>query len=288
MDDSSTRALTVSVIAALLGAGLAIAGSQQGVRVGGVGVFALAVAAAFAIQWIAFLPSFFAQTERYFDVVGSLTFIGITLCLALFTPGVDARGWLVAAMVMLWALRLGSFLFTRVSRAGGDDRFDGLKSSFLRFGQVWTIQGLWVSMTASAAWITITTERKLPLEGFALIGALLWGLGIGFEAVADWQKSQFKADPANSGRFINTGLWAISRHPNYFGEIVLWLGVTVVALPVLQGWQWIGLLSPLFVILLLTRVSGIPLLEEKADLKWGGQADYEDYKRRTSLLIPRP
>ena len=114
------------------------------------------------------------------------------------------------------------------------------------------------------------------------------GLGFAFEAVADSQKSRFRADPANKGRFIHTGLWAWSRHPNYFGEIVLWIGVAIIALPVLRGWQWVTLISPVFVTLLLTRVSGVPMLEKRADEKWGGQEDYEAYKERTPVLVPRP
>jgi steroid 5-alpha reductase family enzyme len=125
------------------------------------------------------------------------------------------------------------------------------------------------------------------LDAFAVIGLLLWVLGFGIEVVADAQKSRFSAKPENRGRFIQTGLWARSRHPNYFGEILLWIGIAVIALPVLRGWQWVTLVSPVFVALLLTRVSGVPLLEKRADEKWGGQPDYETYKKTTPVLIPR-
>jgi steroid 5-alpha reductase family enzyme len=116
----------------------------------------------------------------------------------------------------------------------------------------------------------------------------VWVLGFAIEATADAQKTRFRADPKNKGGFIHTGLWAWSRHPNYFGEITLWIGVAIITLPVLRGWQWVTLISPVFVALLITRVSGIPLLEKRADEKWGGQADYEAYKERTPVLIPRP
>jgi steroid 5-alpha reductase family enzyme len=286
MDNNSIRAAVVSVVAVALGAGLAVAGSQGGLSAGSFGLFAIAVAVSFVIQWVAFVPSFLARSERFFDITGSLTFIGITVVIAVLS-GADARGWLLAFMVVAWALRLGSFLFTRVDRSGGDDRFDELKTSFFSFGQVWTIQGLWVSMTAAAAWIAITTETRLPLDGFAVVGALLWLAGLSIETVADLQKSRFKAAAANTGKFINTGLWSRSRHPNYFGEIVVWIGVAVVTLPVLQGWAWIALGSPLFVALLLTKVSGIPLLEAKAERRWGEQSDYHSYRATTPVLIPR-
>jgi steroid 5-alpha reductase family enzyme len=115
----------------------------------------------------------------------------------------------------------------------------------------------------------------------------VWVIGFTIEVAADVQKSRFNSDPTNKGRFVRDGLWSRSRHPNYFGEIVLWIGVAIIALPILQGWQWVALLSPIFVTLLLTRVTGIPLLEMKADKKWGGQPDYEAYKQATPVLIPR-
>jgi steroid 5-alpha reductase family enzyme len=146
---------------------------------------------------------------------------------------------------------------------------------------------LWVTFTAAAALVTITTGLRKEIDGFAIAGLLVWLFGFVFEVVADSQKSRFSADPANKGRFIHTGLWSRSRHPNYFGEIVLWIGIAIIALPVLQGWQWVALISPIFVTVLLTRVSGVPLLEKKADKKWGGQADYEEYKKNTPVLIPR-
>jgi steroid 5-alpha reductase family enzyme len=178
-------------------------------------------------------------------------------------------------------------LFRRIQKAGKDDRFDDLKPSFIRFLNVWTIQGLWVTFTAAAALVAITTTHRQALDAFAVIGLLVWVCGFAFEVIADAQKNRFSANPANKGKFIQTGLWARSRHPNYFGEIVLWIGVAVIALPVLQGWQWVALISPVFVTVLLTRVSGVPLLEAKADKKWGGQPEYEAYKKRTPVLIPR-
>lgn len=287
MDKAERASLLAIPLVVLMGVGLAAAGSQQGAVVGGVPVFALAVVVTFGVQWLVFVPSFLARTERFFDLTGSLTYIGVTLGTMLLTPGPDARSLLLGAMVVAWAGRLGTFLFRRVHRSGSDDRFDQIKTSFVRFLGVWTIQGLWVSVTAAAAWIAMATTRRVELDVFALVGTLLWALGFGIEVVADLQKSRFRADPANRGRFISTGLWSRSRHPNYFGEIVLWLGVAVVALPVLQGWQWVGLVSPVFVALLLTRVSGVPLLEAKADAKWGGEPDYEAYKARTPVLVPR-
>jgi steroid 5-alpha reductase family enzyme len=287
MKDSYRKSFVVLPVVVLLGALLAVAGSQGGATLNGVPVFALAVGAAFLIQWLVFIPSFKAQTEKFYDLTGSLTYIAITLLLLLLTPGIDARALLLGGMVLVWAARLGSFLFRRISKAGKDDRFDEIKPSFIRFLNVWTIQGLWVAFTAAAAWVAMTSETRVGLDGFALAGFLVWAVGFAIEVVADLQKSRFNADPAKKGTFISTGLWAKSRHPNYFGEILVWIGVALVAVPALQGWQWVALISPVFVILLLTKVSGVPLLEKKSDRKWGGQADYEEYKKDTPVLIPK-
>lgn len=270
-----------------IGVLIAAAGSQGGSKIGGIPVFALSVGLAFLIQWLVFIPAFWLQTEKFFDLTGSITYISVISIAALLSRNVDARSILLWALVVIWALRLGTFLFQRIRKAGKDDRFDDIKPSFIRFLNVWTIQGLWVTFTMAAALAVITTTNNNAVDIFAIIGLLLWILGFSIEVVADTQKSRFSANPANKGKFIQTGLWSRSRHPNYFGEIVLWVGVTLIALPVLQGWQLIALISPIFVTLLLTRVSGIPMLEKKGDQKWGGQADYEAYKRNTPILIPR-
>lgn len=289
-DAKSSRSAVIAILAALvIGALVAVAGSQNGATIGGIPLFALAVAAAFAIQVIAFIPAMLLQTERFFDLTGSLTFFAISAALVLLTPQPDARSWILAGMVMLWAVRLGSFLALRVHKAGSDGRFDQIKGSPLRFLQVWIIQGAWVSLTAAAAWIAISADSatRAPIGWLTVVGIVVWVLGMVVEIVADAQKSAFRADPRNRDEFIRTGLWSRSRHPNYFGEIVIWVGVFLTAAPVLVGWQWIALLSPLFVILLLTRVSGVPLLEARAEKKWGDRADYIAYRENTPVLIPK-
>ena len=294
MSQPRSRSIILIVVALLLGGLLAFAGSQQGWTLGGsegapgFPGFALAVLVAFAVQWIVYIPSAIAQSDRYFDATGSATYILVTILLFVLSPGVDARNVILTVLVVVWAARLGSFLFTRNRRSGTDDRFDDIKTSKLRFLSVWTVQGLWVSLTAAAAWISLSSSNQAPLDWTTWVGLAIWVIGFGFEVIADEQKRRFKADSANDGRFIRSGLWSVSRHPNYFGEILLWIGVLVIAIPVLEGWQWIALLSPVFVTVLLTRVSGIPLLEEKAKRKWGDDPEYQAYRARTSVLIPLP
>jgi len=287
MKTTDRNALVVFPILILVGLLVAWAGSQGGSLVNGIPVFALLVGLVFLIQWLAYLPAYLKQTEKFYDIIGSFTYITVITLALLLSPAIDARAFLVWALVVTWAIRLGSFLFRRIQKAGKDDRFDEIKPSWILFLNAWTIQALWVTFTACAALVVITTTTRKGLDLFALIGFLVWVCGFAIEVMADAQKSRFKADPGNRGKFIQSGLWSRSRHPNYFGEIVLWTGVMVIALPVLQGWQWVALVSPLFVILLLTRVSGVPLLEKKADQAWGGQPEYEAYKKQTPVLIPR-
>jgi len=287
MKESERKSLIIFPILVLIGALFALAGSQHGGMVAGLPAFALLVGLAFLIQWLMFIPAYIFQTEKFFDITGSLTYITLVILAVVFTSNVDIRGILLAALIVIWAIRLGSFLFTRIHKAGKDDRFDEIKPMFFRFLNVWTIQALWVTFTASAALVAITTSKRVEMDCYSIIGALLWLFGFIMEVAADAQKSKFNTDPANKGKFINTGLWSRSRHPNYFGEIVLWVGIAIIALPVLQGWQWSAIISPVFVTLLLTRVSGIPLLEKKADEKWGRQEEYEAYKKKTPVLIPK-
>jgi steroid 5-alpha reductase family enzyme len=288
MKKSDRNALIALLVVILVGLGVAFAGSQGGASAFGIPIFAFSVGLAFLIQWLAFIAAYLLQTEKFFDLTGSITYISVTILAVLLSPVVDGRSILLLILVVVWAGRLGTFLFRRVLKAGKDARFDDLKPSFIRFLNTWTLQGLWVTFTSAAALAAITTATRKELGLFALIGFLIWVLGFATEATADAQKNRFRADPENKGKFIHTGLWAWSRHPNYFGEIVLWIGVAVIALPILRGWQWVTLISPVFVTLLLTRISGVPMLEKRADEKWGGQEDYEAYKARTPVLIPRP
>jgi steroid 5-alpha reductase family enzyme len=266
---------------------MALAGSQGGASILGIPLFAGCVGLAFLIQWLAFIPAYALQSERFYDLTGSFTYISVTALAVFLGPVIDGRSVLLLLLVAIWAARLGSFLFLRIRRAGKDGRFDEIKPSYLRFLNAWMIQGLWVTLTLSAALAAITATVRKGLGWFALAGLTIWAFGFTIEAVADAQKNRFRANPQNKGQFIHTGLWARSRHPNYFGEIVLWVGVMVIALPVLRGWQWVTLISPVFVTVLLTRISGVPMLERRADERWGGQEEYEAYKERTPVLIPR-
>ena len=271
-------------------AAVGFAGSWGGPRLGAIPVFALCVALAFAINWLVWIPASLWRTERFYDLTGSVTFVAVTALALVAAPGPDGEAsvWrvMLAAMVVVWAVRLGSFLFVRVRRDGSDGRFDKIKVHPLAFLATWTLQALWVSMTVAAALAAITVVDGLG-GVWAALGVIVWLIGFAIEVVADTQKRRFRADPANAGRFISTGLWSRSRHPNYFGEILLWSGVALMAVPTLSGWRWVVLISPVFVWLLLTRVSGVPLLEARAAARFGDDPAYGAYVKHTPVLVPR-
>lgn len=288
MRKSDTQAIAAILITLLVGGAVAWAGSQGGVRVGDIPLFALCAGVAFSIQWLVFIHAWFAQTEHYFDLTGSLTYLTLVVMAFLLADIGDTRSLILAALVGVWALRLGSFLFMRVKQDGSDGRFDAIKPRFWRFLMTWTLQGLWVFLTLSAALAAMTSGAPGPLEPLALAGVVVFAFGFVIEVVADRQKRNFRTDPTHAGRFISHGLWSWSRHPNYFGEIVLWIGIFMIAAPALIGWQWVTILSPLFVIFLLTRVSGIPMLEQRGQKRWGDDPEYQAYVARTSVLVPLP
>lgn len=271
----------------LISAGIAIAGSQGSVVVSGTPLFLVCATVGFLLHWLVFVPSYLFQTEHFFDLTGSISYIATVALALLAYPEMDLRGQLICLMIAIWAARLGSFLFMRVRKAGKDRRFDEIKTKFFRFAFTWTLGGAWVFITMAAGLAAITSAEQIEMGIFGYVGATVWLTGFVIEVVADKQKTNFRSDPSNADKFINTGLWSRSRHPNYFGEIVLWLGITLMALPVLSGWQYVTLVSPIFVILLLVKVSGVKLLEESGLQRWKDNTAYQEYLQTTPVLVPR-
>lgn len=286
---NAVRALVVLVLCIGIAAGIAFASSQNTITFLSMPVLYSLVALAFATQWIVFIPSYLMKTEKCYDLTGSGTFIACTILVATAAQPLSLYQVICASMVLIWAARLGSFLFLRIHKDGVDTRFDQIKHNPYRFFVTWTIQGLWVIVTAGALYTAIASNATISLGGnmtsaLVFLGVALWVLGFTLEVVADYQKRVFKQNPENKGKFINVGLWSRARHPNYFGEILLWFGAALTASVALSGWQYLTLISPFFVLFLLTKVSGIPMLEAKADKRWGDNADYIAYKASTKRL----
>ena len=275
------------LLAAGLPLGIATLANPDGLRLAGWPTMSVLALGAFGIQWLAFIPARVLQSERFYDLTGSITYIAVTLVAISVATTPSGAQWLIAIMIFLWAGRLGSFLFLRIHAAGGDQRFDRIKVSSSRFFVAWTLQGAWVVMTSCAALTAILSAEQPPVGAIYVIGAVMWTTGFAIEVIADRQKSRFREDPGNEDQFINAGLWARSRHPNYFGEILLWAGIAVMAIPYLSGTQWVVMLSPLFVYALLTRISGIPTLVRRGQDLWGDDPAYQTYVANTPRLLPR-
>jgi steroid 5-alpha reductase family enzyme len=286
------RAFIVHIVVFFIAIAVVMAGSDGGQFLSssletGLTIFASCALIAFIVQWIALIPAYLLKTEHFYDLTGGVTYLGVIIFAFMQSEPHDLRSIILTCLVAVWAIRLASFLFLRVRKQGNDSRFDDIKLNFWRFSIAWTVQGLWVLVTAGAAIAAITSSQKTDFGLIGAFGLLLWLIGFSMEALADNQKRIFKQQKNTHKEFIQTGLWARSRHPNYFGEILLWIGVAIIAYPALYQWQLVTLISPLFVILLLTKISGISLQEEQADKRWADNSDYQAYKKRTPVLIPK-
>ena len=289
----TNKASILSIIATLsVGLIIGYVGSVGSLILNDYPLFILCACIPFIIHWIVFIPSMIKQTEHYFDLMGSISYVMtcvVSLYLVALSTDLSLRSIIIASLITIWAIRLGSFLFLRVKREGRDNRFNVMKTKFWWFLFTWTLGGLWVFVTMCAGLAAITSGKNVDLFSHPLdiIGLSLWIIGFITEVIADNQKSRFRSNPENANNFINEGLWKRSRHPNYFGEITLWLGITLMALPVLVGLQLITLISPIFVYILLTKISGVSMQEARAKKKWKDNEEYNDYLQNTPMLIPR-
>jgi steroid 5-alpha reductase family enzyme len=236
--------------------------------------------------------AFFAVAAiRKTDVVTDLSYSLSFALLALALPSMGAHKLvqlIAALMVLLWAFRLGGYLFGRILRIKVDHRFDEMRDKPLRFARFWILQAITVAVIMLPVSYLLGRKGVPEFGPWAIAGVALWLVGLVIEAVSDAQKSAFKGKEANRGRFVSSGLWRYSRHPNYFGEMLVWWGLFVYAVPFLDGAAFFVALGPLFLTLLLLFVSGIPLLEKSAEAKYGADPAYREYKRKTSILVPLP
>ncbi|CAF1178058.1 unnamed protein product [Adineta steineri] len=240
----------------------------------------------FAIQFIGWIISAKFRTEKFFDLTGSLTFILLTYLSRNKTPS-TLRQNIQCSCIFLWAIRLGTFLFHRILKSGQDSRFDRIRNSPSRLFITWFMQGIWVIITLLPSLYLNQKQTDKPLTKNDYIGWSIWLFGFVLEVVADRQKSTFRNNANNKGKFTNIGLWKYSRHPNYFGEICAWLGLYISSSHMLSKYEKLfGLLSPILVTFLLSFVSGIPILEKQAMRLYGNDPTYRAYRNRTPVLIP--
>ena len=241
----------------------------------------------FSIQWISFIPAYIFQTEKFFDLTGSITYLTTVLAALYITDSGKISDYVIVSCVVIWAIRLGSFLFMRIHKAGEDRRFREIKTNFTRFFMTWTLQGMWVSMCLLCVLTALSSYSGIIMNNVFYIGLLIFVIGFIIEVIADHQKTVFRKDINNKDKFISTGLWSYSRHPNYLGEILLWFGVAIMSFSSLQDLQYFTLISPIFVYVLLVYISGIRILENQGDKKWGHLDSYKEYLKNTPRLFFR-
>ena len=241
----------------------------------------------YIIQLVAFIPAYMFQTEKFFDLTGSITYSSVFIyCIYLATSGDLNWGSLVISiLVILWAGRLGTFLFTRIAKDGEDKRFRTIKPDIAQFFMTWTLQGMWVSLCSLCAITGIASDTGIIVNNIFYIGLVMFIGGFAIEIVADQQKTAFRAIPENRNKFITSGLWSKSRHPNYFGEIALWTGVAVMSFSSLSGIEYLTLISPIFTYLLLVKISGVRMLEGRGQKTWGDDEEYIAYMRNTPMVM---
>ena len=242
----------------------------------------------FLIQWIGFIIANALKTEKFYDITGTLTYLLVVWGASFYSSFENIVANIVSILVTIWSVRLGSYLFFRIKKDGEDKRFREIKNDPACFFMTWTLQGLWVFLTLlSSQAIFISSQNTKLTNPFIITGIIIWLVGFSIEVISDKQKKEFRENEKNKGQFISTGLWAYSRHPNYVGEITLWLGITIMSLPSLSGWGYIALISPIFVYWLLAKISGVPMLEESALKRWGHEKSYMDYIEKTPVLFPK-
>ncbi len=239
----------------------------------------------FCIQWVSFIPAFIFQTEKFYDLTGSITYLTAVFYTLYVTGSNNLFDLIIVACVAVWAIRLGSFLFMRIHKAGEDRRFRTIKPNFTRFLMTWTLQGMWVSMCLLCVLTALSSYSGVIMNSIFFIGLIVFILGLSIEIIADYQKTVFRRKIENKDKFITTGLWSLSRHPNYFGEILLWTGIAIMSISSLQGLQYLTLISPIFVYVLLVYISGVRILEAQAEKKWGHLDSFKEYIKNTPRLF---
>ena len=247
-----------------------------------------AVILAFLIQWVAYIPAYLFQTEKFYDLTGSLTYLTV-IWFVYFSSGLmnefNTQSLLVTVLISLWAVRLGSFLFSRIHKDGEDKRFRTINTSASQFFMTWTLQGMWVSICSMCAITAISSSDGIIPNNLFYIGFTLFIIGFSIEIIADRQKTEFRSIEENKDKFITSGLWSKSQHPNYFGEILLWSAIAVMSFSSLSGTQYLTMISPIFTYILLVYISGVRMLDDMGNKKWGHLEEYRIYKKNTPMLL---
>ena len=240
------------------------------------------------INGVAYLIAYYLQTDKLTDLTYSLTFI--TLAVFFMSRNIADTSILIASLPIIWGIRLGGYLFYRILLKGKDYRFDSTRRVWWRFGGFWMLQALSIWVISLPYVLALDSGIHLELDGIlpitSMIGVIIFSIGFITETIADNQKFRFKRQPENKDKFISSGLYSIVRFPNYAGEILVWIGIFIACLPYLEGWALLSIVSPIWIIILLIKISGIPYLLTSQNERYGERASYQQYLSKTKKLIP--
>ncbi|KAA8499150.1 hypothetical protein FVE85_6735 [Porphyridium purpureum] len=241
-------------------------------------------------QLLGFIITAVMRFDKLFDLFGGLNFVIIALMTMLLNRTYFVRQVVMTSLVVAWGTRLSLFLFWRILTTGEDARFDNARQNIAKLSVFWIGQLFWVWLVSLPVTLLNSTDRNFALNAADYVSWTLWAIGFVFEAWADVSKSVFKSKDENRGKFCDTDIWKLCRHPNYFGEILMWIAVFIGCASSFANseWMYVSIVSPIFITTLILFVSGLPMLEESSDKKYGSQKEYVAYKRRTSNLLPFP
>ncbi len=226
----------------------------------------------------------FKQSDKLTDLIYSLSFFVVAIFLY-FQSSNTITTFILTILICLWAVRLGGYLFWRINKMKKDTRFDERRPNFSSLLNFWLLQTGSILVILIPA-IIFYGKPNAEIQLAQIIAIAIWLLGFLLESIADFQKSNFKSKPENKGKFVQSGLWSIVRYPNYLGEILCWIGVFLFCTPVFISGNWISIISPIWIIILLVFISGIPLLEKSSKEKYGKMKAFQQYVETTSKLIP--
>lgn len=251
-------------------------------------LLALTAIVTIAFQFTFFVITYALRFDKVTDFAGSTNFILLAILTLTLGSGYNPRQIVITSCVLVWGVRLCAFLLYRIILWGEDRRFDDKRNNLPRLAAFWILQAVWAWTVSLPTTIINSKTSSKGLNALDYVGWAIFAFGFVLEATADQQKLFFKRSPESKGRWTDVGVWSWSRHPNFFGEMLVWWGLYLSAINDLEGGEHAAVVSPIFITLLLMFISGIPLLEKSADGKHGGKEEYVTYKKRTSVLILFP
>ncbi|HWO01598.1 MAG TPA: DUF1295 domain-containing protein [Blastocatellia bacterium] len=245
--------------------------------------------ATLAMMFVLWLVSLAMKNASIVDIFWGAGFAVIALMTFALSEGYAGRKLLITVLAVIWGGRLASYIGLRNAGKGEDFRYQAMRKrhgdrfAMVSLFTVFVLQGLLMWVISLPLQIAQLSRDPARLKWLDFLGAALWAVGFSFEAIGDWQLARFKSKPGNKGKVMDRGLWAYTRHPNYFGDALLWWGFFLIALAAPRG--WLTIISPILMTTLLMKVSGVALLERTLVKT---RPEYRDYVRRTSSFLPMP